>query len=214
MYVCLSGVKMMKELTKIQQEILSFIKGRISSGLPPTLAEIADKFNYRNRSTVQQHLKAIEKKGYIRRDPKKSRGIEILIEDSLFDEKPVLGEVAAGNPLAIYPDSIDTINLPKIVRMPKDSFLLKVKGDSLIDAYIFDKDVVIVNPNLQIKEDQIIVAVLDDSAVVKRIKIKDKNKVELHSENPEYEPIIVDKEFQTFKPVGVVIGIYRSMEVN
>lgn len=202
---------MSKELTKIQQRILEFLAEAKAKGLMPTLAEIAKKFGYKNRSTVQQHLQAIEKKGYIKRNPKLSRGIELLLEDKFFIPQPILGEVAAGSPLTIYPDSIDTIDLPTVARMPKDSFLLRVKGDSLKDAYIFSGDVVIVNPNLEPANGKIVVAVLDDAAVVKRF-FKKENSIELHSENKEYEPIIIEKSYANFKMVGNVVGIYRSME--
>jgi len=203
---------MKKELTTIQRDILGFlidqIKGR---GIPPTLAEVADHFGYRNRATVQQHFSAIEKKGFIKKNPKLSRGIELTLEDKFFVPKPVLGEVAAGNPLTIYPDAIDTVELPTIARMPKDSFLLRVKGDSLKDAYIFSGDIVIVNPNLEPKNGQIVAAVLDDAAVVKRF-YKKKNEIELISENPDYKPIIIEKKYSSFKLVGIVVGVYRSME--
>ncbi|HKB85524.1 MAG TPA: transcriptional repressor LexA [Ignavibacteriaceae bacterium] len=200
------------ELTEIQKKILEFlIEQKVNKGYPPTLAEIAEFFGYRNRATVQQHLQAIERKGYIKRNPGLSRGIELTLEDKFFIPRPVLGEVAAGNPLTIYPDAIDSIELPTIARMPKDSFLLRVKGDSLKDAYIFSGDIVIVNPNLQPKNGQIVVAVLDDAAVVKRF-YKKRNEIELISENPEYKPILIDKKYQSFRIVGIVIGIYRSME--
>jgi repressor LexA len=203
---------MKKNLTRIQKDILDFlidqIKGR---GIPPTLAEVADHFGYRNRATVQQHFSAIEKKGFIKKNPKLSRGIELTLEDKFFVPKPILGEVAAGNPLTIYPDAIDTIELPTIARMPKDSFLLRVKGDSLKDAYIFSGDIVIVNPNLEPKNGQIVAAILDDAAVVKRF-YKKKNEIELISENPEYEPIVIEKKYSSFKLVGIVVGVYRSME--
>ncbi len=200
------------ELTEIQKKILEFlIEQKVNRGYPPTLAEIAGFFGYRNRATVQQHLQAIEKKGYIKRNPGLSRGIELTLEDKFFIPRPILGEVAAGNPLTIYPDAIDSIELPTIARMPKDSFLLRVKGDSLKDAYIFSGDIVIVNPNLEPKNGQIVVAVLDDAAVVKRF-YKKKNEIELVSENPEYKPIIIEKKRSSFKIVGIVIGIYRSMD--
>ncbi len=205
------GVTMQKKLTLIQQKILDHLVEMRSKGVVPTLAEIAEHFGYKNRSTVQQHLQAIEKKGYIKRNPKLSRGIELLLEDKFFIPRPVLGEVAAGNPLTIYPDSIDTVELPTIAHMPKDSFLLKVKGDSLKDAYIFTGDIVIVNPNSEPVNGRIVAAVLDDAAVVKRF-YKKTDSIELHSENPEYEPIIIDKDYTGFKLVGVVVGIYRSME--
>ncbi len=113
--------------------------------------------------------------------------------------------------LTIYPDAIDTIELPTIARMPKDSFLLRVKGDSLKDAYIFSGDVVIVNPNLEPANGKIVVAILDDAAVVKRF-FKKSTSIELHSENKEYEPIVIEKNYANFKMVGNVVGIYRSME--
>ncbi|MFN3694198.1 MAG: LexA family protein, partial [Ignavibacterium sp.] len=100
--------------------------------------------------------------------------------------------------------------LPTIARMPKDSFLLRVKGDSLKDAYIFSGDIVIVNPNLEPKNGQIVVAILDDAAVVKRF-YKKKNEIELVSENPDYKPIVIDKKYPSFRIVGIVVGVYRSM---
>lgn len=199
------------ELTEIQKNILDYLIDQIKGkGIPPTLADVAKHFGYKNRATVQQHLQAIEKKGYIKKNPKLSRGIELTLEDKFFVPRPVLGEVAAGNPLTIYPDAIDTVELPTIAKMPKDSFLLKVKGDSLKDAYIFSGDIVIVNPNLEPKNGQIVVAILDDAAVVKRF-YKKRNEIELVSENPEYKPIVIDKKYPSFKIVGIVIGIYRSM---
>jgi repressor LexA len=203
---------MKKNLTEIQKKILDYLIDQIKGkGMPPTLAEIAGHFRYKNRATVQQHLAAIEKKGFIKKNAKLSRSIELTLDEKFFVPKPVLGEVAAGNPLTIYPDAIDTIELPTIARMPKDSFLLRVKGDSLKDAYIFSGDIVIVNPNLEPKNGQIVVAILDDAAVVKRF-YKKKNEIELISENPEYEPIVIDRKYPLFKIVGIVIGVYRSME--
>ena len=203
---------MQKELTAIQKNILDFLIDQIKGkGIPPTLADVAKHFGYKNRATVQQHFQAIEKKGYIRKSPKLSRGIELTLEDKYFVPRPILGEVAAGNPLTIYPDAIDTVKLPTIAKMPQDSFLLRVKGDSLKDAYIFSGDIVIVNPNLEPKNGQIVVAILNDAAVVKRF-YKKRSEIELASENPEYKTIVIDKKYPSFKIVGIVVGIYRSME--
>jgi repressor LexA len=203
---------MQKELTAIQKSILDYLIDQIKGkGIPPTLADLAKHFGYRNRATVQQHLQAIEKKGYIKKNPKLSLGIELTLEEKFFVPRPIIGEVAAGNPLTIYPDAIDTIQLPTIARMPQDSFLLRVKGDSLKDAHIFSGDIVIVNPNLEPKNGQIVVAILDDAAVVKRF-YKKRSEIELVSENPDYKPIVIDKKYPSFKIVGIVVGIYRSME--
>jgi len=204
---------MSKQLTKIQVQILDFLISEKSRGKTPTLSEIAKKFGYSNRSTVQQHISALEKKGFLKKNPNLSRNIELNLEDKFFIPRPVLGEVAAGTPLTIYPDAIDTIELPTIAHLPKDSFLLRVKGDSLKDAYIFSGDVVIVNPNMLPQNGQIAAAILEDAAVVKRFQRED-DTIKLLSENPEYAPIVINKDNQKFKIVGVVIGIYRSMEKN
>lgn len=199
-------------LTKIQKNILDFIiDTKVSIGMPPTLAEIAKHFKYRNRATVQQHLKAIERKGYLKRNPKLSRGIQLTLDEKIFVPKPIIGEVAAGNPLVVYPDTIDTVELPTIARMPKESFLVKVKGDSMKDAYIFSGDIVIVDPNIRPKNGDFTVAILEDSAVVKRF-FKRNKEIELHSENPEYEKIVIPKDEANFSIVGVVIGVYRSIQ--
>jgi repressor LexA len=203
---------MVNKITDIQKKILDFIiEAKSVKGYPPTLAEIAVHFGYRNRSTVQQHIQALEKKGLLKRNPRLSRGIELTLEEKFFIPRPVIGEVAAGNPLTIYPDAIDTVQLPSIARMPKDSFLLKVKGDSLKDAYIFTGDILIINPNLEVKNGQIVAAILDDAAVVKRF-FKKRNRIELLSENPDYKPIIIEASSPGFRIVGVVVGVYRSME--
>jgi repressor LexA len=203
---------MPRELTEIQKKILEYLLDqKVEKSIPPTLAEIANKFGYKNRATVQQHLSALEKKGFIKRNPRLSRGIEITVEHKFFIPRPVVGEVAAGNPLTIYPDAIDTVDLPSIAKMPKDSFLLKVKGDSLKDVYIFSGDIVIVNPNREPVNGQIVVAVLDDAAVIKRF-YKNNERIELHSENPEYQPIVIQKNSSRFKIVGVAVGVYRTME--
>lgn len=199
-------------LTKIQRSILDFvINQKVAIGIPPTLAEIAENFGYKNRATVQQHLQAIERKGYIKRASNKARSIELTLEEKFFIPKPVLGEVAAGNPLTVYPDSIDTVELPSVANIPSDSFLLRVKGESLKDAYIFNGDLIIVNPNKLPKNGDFAVAILDDASVVKRYFMKE-NTIELHSENPEFEKIVINVNNINFRIVGVVIGIYRTIE--
>lgn len=203
---------MAKELTAIQKKILEYIIDMImSKQIPPTLAEIARHFRYKNRSTVQQHLRALEQKGYIKRNPKLARGIELTISDKFFVPRPIIGEVAAGNPIVVYPDAIDTVELPSIVYMPRDSFLLRVKGDSLKDAYIFDGDIIIVNPNAMVTDGQIVVAILDDSAVVKRY-FRQNGTIILKSENKAYKPIEIKADYDKFRIVGVVVGVYRMMK--
>jgi len=204
-------INMAKTLTKTQQKILEYlIECKEHNLLSPTLADIAQHFGYKNRATVQEHLQALAKKNFIKKSPKISRSIELTLEDKFFVTRPILGEVAAGNPLTIYPGAIDSIELPTIARMPKDSFLLRVKGDSLIDANIFNGDIVIVNPNIEPKNGHVVASVLDDSAVVKKFYRTEKG-IELHSENKQYQPIFVNPNYTSFRVVGVVVGIYRSM---
>lgn len=200
----------MRQLTDIQSKILDYIIKQKEKGLDPSLQDIAEKFGYSYRSSVQTHLQALEKKGYIKRDSKAVGRIYINNRRRLFTTKEVIGEVAAGEPLTIYPDSIDIIELPALARIPDDAFILQVKGDSLKDANIFSGDMVIVNPNLEPLKGHFVVAIIDDSAVVKRY-YKKRDRIELHSENPEYKPIIIEKNRTNFKIVGVVTGIYRSM---
>jgi len=205
---------MTKILTEIQRKILQFIIDfRDEKGWPPSLSEIAEKFGYKNRSTVREHLQALEKKGLIQRDEKVARGIDLRLDDHMFVTRPIIGEAAAGSPVTIYPGAIDTVDLPNMIKIPKESFLLKVKGQSLKDAYIFNGDVIIVNPNVEPVNGQIVAAVLDEGAVVKRYFKKGKV-IELVSENPEFVPITVDESYRHFHIVGVVVGIYRSMEAK
>lgn len=202
---------MPKELTETQRKIFEFIlERRRGAGMPPTLEEIAEAFGYRNRSTVRGHLKAIEKKGYINIEPNVPRGVT-LAEEDLFETRPALGEAAAGAPLTLYPDAVDVVELPKIAHTPKDSFLLKITGDSLKDAYVFDGDVAIVHPNAEPLDGHIVVAVLDDGAVIKRF-YRFEDRIELRSENPDYETIVLDRDYEHFEIVGVVVGVYRRME--
>ncbi|MCK9279810.1 MAG: transcriptional repressor LexA [Melioribacteraceae bacterium] len=202
------------ELTKIQKDILDFIiEKRSNNSIPPTLSEISEQFGYKNRSTVQQHILALEKKGYLKKTPNKSRYLEPVLEDKIFVPRPVLGEVAAGNPLVIYPDSIDSVELPSFVKIAATSFLLRVKGDSLKDAYIFNGDLVIVNTAVPIKNGAFVVAVLDDTAVIKRyIKLGDE--IELRSENKEFKTIKLNCNYEGLRLIGVAVGIYRIMDSN
>ena len=205
---------MSKELTKMQKEILDYISyQKFRMEKTPTLAEIANHFGFKSRATAQQHVQALERKKFIKREEGLSRNIEIIRRDGGFIQEPVIGEVAAGSPLVVYYNLIEMVELPGIVKLPKESFLLRVRGDSLKDAYIFSGDVVIVNPNLTPQDGHIVIAILEDSAVVK-IFYKNEDGIELVSENPEYEPIVVRRDNRRFRIVGIVIGIYRNLDLK
>ncbi len=205
---------MSKEITEIQKKILLFIVEYLNSnGYPPTLSDIADKFGYRNRATVQQHLLALEKKNYITRKKNLSRSIEVTDRCNIYISRPVVGEVAAGNPLLIYQDVVDSVDLPALANLPANSFLLRVKGSSMKDAFILENDVIIVKPDSAYKSGDLIVAIVDDSAVIKRI-YEDDEHLRLVSENPEFKPILVHKKSKSFRIVGSVLGLYRTLEAG
>ncbi len=127
-----------------------------------------------------------------------------------FVKRKISGIAIAGDPNSIYDKTIDFIDLPNIVDLPEDSFLLKVKGSSLKDAFIFDGDLIIVNPNIKPVNENFVVAVFNEIVLVKKIIYKE-NKIELHSENLEFKPIIIENENSNFRIIGVVIGMYRKM---
>ncbi|NUN07928.1 MAG: repressor LexA [Ignavibacteriaceae bacterium] len=205
---------MSKELTETQKKILLYIVEHINAkGYPPTLSDIALNFNYRNRATVQQHLKALEKKNYITRTRNLSRSIEVNDRNNLYVSRPVVGEVAAGNPLLIYQDVVDSVDLPALANLPKNSFLLRVKGSSMKDAFILENDVIIVKPDGVYKQGELVVAIVDDSAVIKRI-YEDDEYIRLVSENPEFTPIIVHRKSKNFRVIGSVLGLYRTLEAG
>lgn len=203
---------MTKLLSPVQKKILDYLLWKKDKdGIPPTLAEIAEHFGYKNRSTVKQHLEALHKKKYIRKIDKINRGIEILKKDLFFKSYPLHGEVAAGDPILYYNNVLNTAELPSALRIPPDSFLLKVRGDSMKDAYIFNGDVLIVKPAQEVINGQLIVGVLEDSALVKKIFVL-KDSIELHPENPDFKPIVIkEKDTAKFRLIGLVVGVYRTV---
>ncbi|MCC6549614.1 MAG: repressor LexA [Ignavibacteriaceae bacterium] len=203
---------MTKPLSPVQKKILDFLLWKKEKdGIPPTLAEIAEQFGYKNRSTVKQHLEALHKKKYIRKIERINRGIEILKQEEFFKSYPLHGEVAAGDPILYYNCVLNTTELPTALKIPSDSFLLRVRGDSMKDAYIFNGDVLIVKPSEAVLNGQLVVGVYDDSALVKKIFVS-KDSIELHPENSDFKPIVIrDKDTLKFRLVGVVVGIYRTV---
>ncbi len=200
----------MIDLSPSQNKILRYLEQCSQKGSNmPTLAEIASHFGLSNRSTIRQHLQALEKKGFIKRVKNSPRGITLLRNKKSTLKKPIIGQVAAGNPLVIYNDQLELIELPALKKLPESSFLLKVKGNSLKDSYICDGDVIMVQPNPpEIRDGNVIVAIINDEAVVKKY-YKRKNSIELHSENPAFPPLKIPED--ELRAVGLVIGVYRTM---
>lgn len=198
------------KISKKQQEILEYIKNQIlQRGFPPAVREICEAVNLKSTSSVHSHLETLEKNGYIRRDPTKPRAIEIL--DDTFNltrremvNVPIIGQVAAGQPILAEENIEDYFPIPA-ERMPnKQTFLLKVKGESMINAGILDGDYVLVEQEATASNSDMVVALVEDSATVKTF-YKEEGVFRLQPENDFMDPIIV-KEVSI---LGKVIGVMR-----
>lgn len=194
-----------------QREILEYIKSEIlSRGYPPAVREICEAVNLKSTSSVHSHLETLEKNGFIRRDPTKPRAIEICDENfqmvrTEMASLPVIGTVAAGTPI-LAEENIDSyFPVPAdIVPNGEPSFVLKVKGDSMINVGIFNGDQIFVQQCNTAKNGDTIVALIDDSATVKTF-YKEKDHIRLQPENDDMEPIIVDD----CQILGKVFGVFR-----
>lgn len=202
---------MRRPLTAKQRKILDFIIQQIqNTGYPPTVREIGAAFKISEKG-AHDHLIAIEKKQYIKRDPRKPRAIEVLeyTKKKLptdATEVPIVGRVAAGEPIFASENIEGTLPLPKHMVSDEKVFALRVKGSSMINAGILDGDFVIVRQQRAADPGDIVVALLDDEATVKRYYC-DNGAIRLQPENPDMEPIIV----RNATIVGKVIGLFRQM---
>ncbi|HZW40516.1 MAG TPA: transcriptional repressor LexA [Ignavibacteriaceae bacterium] len=201
-------------LTDRQKNILDFIQQyRDEVGYPPTLREIGKKFGITSTFGVKRHLDALVKKGFLSVESNSSRAITISknkndIDNNSYLSIPLVGRVAAGFPILAIENIESNIVIDKtLVGKGEDSFALKVKGDSMINAGIFEGDLVIVNPSANTSNGDIIVAMLDDEVTVKTYENK-KNKIKLIPQNLNYKPIEVDGS-KSFSIVGKVVGVLR-----
>jgi len=199
------------KLSTKQSEILEFIKEEIlKKGYPPTVRDICAAVNLKSTSSVHSHLETLEKNGFIRRDPTKPRAIEILDED-FYNTRcdvasvPVVGRVAAGEPILAV-ENVDTyFPLPTDMLSNRETFMLVVKGESMINMGIFDGDYIVVEQTNVANNGDVVVALVDDSATVKRF-FKENGHYRLQPENDYMEPIIVDH----VDILGKVTGLYRK----
>ena len=197
----------MEKLTKKQTNILNFIKDFIlKNGYPPTIREIGDQFGVYIRA-AQDHLKALEKKGYIVREKGKTRSICLLprLQTSSLSQLPVLGQVSAGNPLEAVENIEDVFIVSQNLFHGKKLFALKIRGDSMVDAGIYEDDFVVVKVTDDIKDGEIVVALLNGETTIKRF-FREKGRIKLQPENPEYKPIFSEN----IKVIGKVIGLLRK----
>ena len=199
------------KITAKQQEILEYIKEEIlKRGYPPAVREICEAVNLKSTSSVHSHLETLEKNGYIRRDPTKPRAIEIC-DDSFqmvrteMVSLPVVGQVAAGTPILAEQNIEQYFPVPaEMVPTGEPSFVLKVKGDSMINAGIFNGDQIFVQSCNTARNGDTVVALIDDSATVKTF-YKENGHIRLQPENDTMDPIIVDD----CQILGKVFGVFR-----
>lgn len=201
------------KITKKQEEILNYMKNEIlNRGFPPSVREICEAVCLKSTSSVHAHLESLEKNGYIRRDPTKPRAIEILDENFNLTRRevvnvPMVGTVAAGQPILAVENVDSYFPIPAEFMPNEQSFLLKVKGDSMINAGILNGDHVLVKQQSTAQNGDIVVALIEDSATVKTF-YKEDGQIRLQPENDTMNPIIVHGDLQI---LGKVFGVFRFM---
>lgn len=194
-----------------QLEILEFIKAEIlNKGYPPAVREICSAVKLKSTSSVHSHLETLERNGYIRRDPTKPRAIEIIDDTFNLTRRelvniPMVGRVAAGEPILAEENIEGYFPIPSEYMPNKDTFMLTVKGDSMINAGIFNGDQIIVQSQSNANNGDIVIALLDDNATVKTF-YKENGHIRLQPENDFMEPIIVDNDLAI---LGKVVGLFR-----
>jgi repressor LexA len=199
------------DLTKRQKEIFDYIrKYAAKTGYPPTVREIGKAVGLTSSSTVHAHLANLEKIGLLRRDPTKPRAIELLVEKTKQKLAgrglPVVGEVAAGEPLLAEENIEEYLELPDMIGGEEGDYILRVKGDSMKDAGILAGDYVVVKQTDDASNGEIVVALLEHEATVKRF-FREKDQIRLQPENSAYKPI----RTREATLLGKVVGVFRSM---
>lgn len=202
------------KITNKQREILEFMKQEvINKGYPPSVREICEAVDLKSTSSVHAHLSTLEKNGYIRRDPTKPRAIEI-VDDSFNDFRteivniPVVGQVAAGTPILAVENIERYFPLPaEYIPAHGEVFMLRVKGESMINVGIYDGDFLLVSKQQTARNGEIVVALVEDSATVKRF-FKEDGYYRLQPENDTMEPIIVTE----LQIIGKAMGLFRIID--
>ena len=199
----------MNKLTTRQAEVLGFIKSYIEEiGYPPTRADIARELGFKSANASEEHLKALARKGVIEMIPGTSRGIKL--PESENEGLPIIGRVAAGNPILAEEHIEDYCELPASFFSPNADYLLQVRGDSMIECGIMDGDLLAVHRTQNVNNGDIVVARIEDEVTVKRFKrSRSKHQVTLLPENKDYSPIEVDLRHQEFEIEGLAVGVIR-----
>jgi repressor LexA len=197
----------MEKLTQRQQQVLDLVRTHIDdSGYPPTRADIARELGFKSANAAEEHLKALARKGAIEIVPGASRGIRLPQDPGI----PVVGQVAAGNPILAQEHIEDYCDMPASFFKPAADYFLRVRGDSMIDVGIFDEDLLAVHRTTDVHDGDIVVARIDDEVTVKRLKRgRDRQHLQLLPENQDYQPINVDLQQQDFAIEGISVGVLR-----
>jgi repressor LexA len=199
-------------LTPRQEQVLEFIRESVrANGYPPTVREICTGLHLSSPSTVHAHLANLERLGFIKRDPAKPRALDVVGE-SRPRPLPLVGRVAAGAPIIAEDNIEELVDVPVFLRRDDDDFVLRVRGDSMINAGIFDADLIVVHPDVQPRDGEIVVArvsgIGDDEATAKRFYRRGAT-IRLVAENENYEPIVVNAD--QVELVGRVVGVLRQL---
>ncbi len=207
----------MKELTKRQSEVLDVIKEQMATtGMPPTRVELAKILGFRSANAAEEHLKALARKGAIEILSGTSRGIRILgeyktNEKPLEEGLPLIGKVAAGEPILAQENIENYYDVDPALFHPSADFLLRVQGESMKDIGIMDGDLLAVHKTQDIKNGQVVVARVEDDVTVKRF-YREGRQVTLKAENSLFEPIKVNLEYQAFDIEGIAVGVIRTAD--
>lgn len=201
----------MKDLTKRQREIFDYISRYLAKhGYPPTVREIGKAVGLHSSSTVHAHLAKLEKLGVLKRDPSKPRAIEVMVERAKRAVRPaglpLVGQVAAGEPIIAEENIEDYLQVPDVIGGEAGDYILKVRGESMKDVGILEGDYVVVRKAEDARNGEIVVALIDGEATVKRF-FRERDHVRLQPENSSVEPIITREA----AIVGKVVGVFRSI---
>ncbi len=200
-----------KELSKRQREIFDFISRYLSRhGYPPTVREIGKAVGLHSSSTVHAHLSKLEKLGVLKRDPTKPRAIEVMVERAKRAVRPtglpLVGHVAAGEPIVAEENVEEYLQVPDVIGGEAGDYILRVRGDSMIEAGILDGDFAVVRPAQQARNGEIVVALIEDEATVKRY-FRERDHIRLQPENKAMKPI----RSSDAQLLGRVVGVFRSV---
>lgn len=204
------------KISKKQAEILEYMKNEIiNRGFPPSVREICEAVSLKSTSSVHSHLETLEKNGYIRRDPTKPRAIEIVDDNFNLARRetvnvPILGKVAAGEPLLAVENIEGYFPILSEYMPNRETFMLIVQGDSMVNAGIFNGDYVVVEKREDAEDGDTIVALVDDSATIKTM-YREKDYIRLQPQNDNMDPILVYPD-QFFQVLGKVIGVFRFLK--